>query len=65
MKKFLKDNWIIIAISIFTGLLNGFTDLSVGKKIVYLIVFSILLPLIIYLYKNSKNDDKSLIDPLI
>ena len=55
MKKFLKDNWIIIAISIFTGLLNGFTDLSVAKKIIYLIVFSISLPLIVYLYKKIKK----------
>tara|TARA_B100000609_G_C16940724_1_gene293995 strand:- start:162 stop:329 length:168 start_codon:yes stop_codon:yes gene_type:complete len=55
MRKYLKDNWMIYPVPIFAGLLIGFTDFSVGKKIIYLIIFSISLPIIIYLYKKIKK----------
>ena len=42
MKKYLKDNWIIYPVPIFSGLLIGFTDLSDSKKMIYILVFSIL-----------------------
>jgi len=39
MKKYLKENWMIYPVPIFSGLLIGFTDLSDSKKMIYIIVF--------------------------
>ena len=53
MRKWLKDNWYIFPIAVFVGLLNGFTELSDGKKIIYIIVFSIIFFIIVILIENK------------
>lgn len=55
MRKWLKDNWYIFPISVFVGLLNGFTDFSDLKKIIYIIVFSILFFIIVILLEKNKK----------
>ena len=52
MRKWLKDNWYIFPIAVFVGLLNGFTDLSDGKKI-YILVFSIIFFIIVFLIEKK------------
>ena len=53
MKKYLKDNWMIYPVPIFSGLLIGFTDLSDSKKMIYILVFSILF-LVIFILIEKK-----------
>ena len=53
MRKWLNDNWYIFPIAVFVGLLNGFTDLSVGKKIIYILVFSIIFFTIVILIQKK------------
>ena len=55
MKKYLKDNWLIYPVPIFAGLLIGFTDFSVGKMIIYIIVFSVLFFVIFVLIEKIKK----------
>ena len=53
MRKWLKDNWYIFPIAVCVGLLNGFTDLSDGKKIIYILVFSIIFFIIVFLIEKK------------
>ena len=53
MKKWLKNNWYIFPIAVFVGLLNGFTDFSDGKKIIYIIVFSIIFFIVVTLIEKK------------
>ena len=53
MRRWLKDNWYIFPIAVFVGLLNGFTDLSDGKKIIYIFVFSIIFFIIVILIEKK------------
>ena len=55
MRKYLKDNWMIYPVPIFAGLLIGFTDFSVGKMIIYIIVFSVLFFVIFILIEKNKK----------
>jgi len=55
MKKYLKYNWMIFPIAIFVGLINGFTDLSGGKKIIYILIFSIIFFIIFILIEKNKK----------
>ena len=55
MRNYLKDNWMIYPVPIFTGLLIGFTDFSVGKMIIYIIVFSVLFFVIFVLIEKIKK----------
>ena len=55
MKKWLKDNWYIFPIAVFVGLINGFTDFSDGKKMIYILIFSILFFIIVILLEKNKK----------
>ena len=55
MRKWLKDNWYIFPISVFAGLINGFTNFSDGKKIIYILIFSILFFIIVVLLEKNKK----------
>jgi len=55
MKKWLKDNWYIFPFPVFVGLINGFTDFSDGKKMIYTLIFSILFFIIVILLEKNKK----------
>ena len=55
MKKWLKDNWYIFPFPVFVGLINGFTDFSDGKKMIYLLIFSILFFIMFILLERNKK----------
>ena len=55
MRKWLKENWYIFPIAVFAGLINGFTDFSDGKTIIFILVFSILFFIIVILLEKNKK----------
>jgi len=55
MRKWLKDSWYIFPIAVFAGLINGFTDFSDEKKIIYILLFSILFFITVILLEKNKK----------